>query len=62
MKFGNCRIKSGASKNLNKILGFGRGKQYEYKFLSENKVLVYKKGTVFLVSDEDLVKYFELIK
>lgn len=61
-KKGNCKIKPGASKKLKGRVNFGRGKKYEYKFLSEHRVLIYKKGLEFIISDREFINYFEVIK
>ncbi|CEN81384.1 Uncharacterised protein [[Clostridium] sordellii] len=61
-KKGNCKIKTGASKKLGGIINFGRGKNYEYKFLSKSRVLVYKKGIEFIVNDKEFSEFFEINK
>lgn len=62
-KNGNCKIKLGVIKKLRGRVNFGRGKKYEYKFLSEHKVLIYnKKGLEFIISNIEFINYFEIIR
>lgn len=62
IKKGNCKIKTGASKKLGGIINFGRGKNYEYKFLSKSRALIYKKGIEFIINDKEFSDCFEINK
>lgn len=60
LKQGKCRIKPGAINKLGKKikLKFGRGKNFDYTYITETKVIVYKKGTQVILNGEELEKYF----
>lgn len=60
LKSGKCRIKPGAINKLGKNIKirFGRGKNFDYKYITENKAIVYKKGIQFTLNRKELDKYF----
>ena len=59
MEVGKCKIKPNAINELKNRLGFGRGKRFNYKHISPYKAMVYNKGNQFIVTIEELYKYFE---
>ena len=60
LKSGNCRIKPGAISKLGESikLKFGRGKNFYYKYITETKVIVYKKSIQIMLNAKELEKYF----
>lgn len=60
LKNGRCRIKPGSINKLVKGINLkcGRGKNFDYKYISESKVIVYKKGINFMLNTKELEKYF----
>ena len=60
LKRGKCRIKPGAINKLVKNIKskFGRGKNFDYTYITETKVIVYKKGIQVILNGEELEKHF----
>ena len=53
----SCKLKSKVGCHRIK---FGRGKKFEFKFISEDKVLVYKKGVELVLTKDEFYKNFEI--
>lgn len=58
MKSGRCRIKT---KYIHIYLNLGRGKRFNFKFITNYKVLVYKKGIDLYMSDKEFYRCFEIL-
>ena len=59
---GKCRIKPNKFKELRKhlVLECGRGKNFQYKFISDGIVNVYRKNVSCYLTKQQLEDYFEI--
>lgn len=53
-------MKKNVSKKINQ-LNFGRGKKFQYIYITDNKIRVFKTGIQLVVNQEEFNKYFEKI-
>ena len=52
-------MKKNVSKKINQ-LNFGRGKKFEYQYITGNRVRIFKKGIQLIMSKEELNNNFEI--
>lgn len=60
MKTGKCKIRKNVSKKINQ-LNFGRGKKFEYQYITNSRIRISKKGIQLIMDEKDFSKYFEKI-
>ena len=60
-KTGKCKLKKNVSKKINQ-LNFGRGKKFEYQYITGNRVRIFKKGIQLIMSNEKFNNNFEIIE
>ena len=53
-------MKKNVSKKINQ-LNFGRGKKFEYQYITNNRIRILKKGIQLIMDEKDFSKYFEKI-
>lgn len=57
---GKCNLKYEKMNELRAQVEFGRGKRFEYKVITNNLVLIFKKGIEFYLTEEQFRNYFEV--
>ena len=60
-KTGKCKLKKNVSKKINQ-LNFGRGKKFEYQYITGTRVRIFKKGIQLIMSKEEFNNNFEIIE
>ena len=54
-------MKKNVSKKINQ-LNFGRGKKFKYKYITDNRIRIFKPGIQLVMNKEEFNKYFEKYK
>ena len=52
METGKCKIRKNVSKKINQ-LNFGRGKKFEYQYITNNRIRIFKKGIQLIMDEKD---------
>lgn len=62
MRVGKCKVKPNSAHKIKKAFESGRGKKFNFKFITDDKVIVFKKGVECFITATELNDYFEIIK
>lgn len=59
----HCIIKMNKTEKYSKkyMINFGRGKRFEFNYIGGKKVRVFKKGLMFILSEEEFNDLFEVL-
>lgn len=58
---GRCKIKPNKMRKIKKYINFGRGKVFDYKYISSNNVILTKKGIDIYMTKDDMLDCFEIL-
>lgn len=61
VKEGRCKIKPNKMKRVKKQIHFGRGKVFNYKYISSERVIITKKGIDIYMTKDEMLDCFEIL-
>lgn len=58
---GKCKVKSNKMRKIKKYINLGRGKVFDYKYISSDNVILTKKGIDICMTKDDMLDCFEIL-